>query len=360
MTPLTSRALLALARRGKPGAVLAARLVGARGEGDTEVPGRHDLYRELWDEAAARCGVTVVELGDGFLALERDGRRRIVFDNQAPLDDPVTLRLAAHKTAAARLLGEAGIPTPVHAAYSIDDLRPARRFLAAHGRCVVKPVADTGAGLGVTCGVESADDLARASVRAARWSRSLVVEHQAVGEEYRLLVLDGRVLGGLRRRPPRVVGDGRSTVAELVAQENERRRAARGRLGLWLLSLDLDATLALARQGLGVRAIPTVGGVVEIGTTVNENGPADNETVDVPPALEATALAAVRALGLRLASVEVVTSDPAVPITGNDGVVVEVNGTPGWHYHAQVADPTSAVDVATPILETLFAQDDRP
>lgn len=360
MKGVPTPALLALARRGKAGAVLAGRLLGAGGDGDTEVPGRHDMYRELWAAAAGRCGVAVLDLGDGFLALERDGRRRIVFDNQVPLDDPVTLRLAAHKTAAARLLGEAGVPTPVHAVYDIDDLAPARRFLAATGRCVVKPAADTGAGLGVTCGVQSDDDLARASVRAARWSPRLIVERQATGDEYRVLVLDGRVLGALRRRPPRLAGDGRSTVAELVARENERRRAARGRLGLWLLSLDLDATLALARQGLSARAVPAAGAAVELGTTVNENGPADNETVVVPPALEATALAAVRALGLRLASVEVVTSDPAAPITENEGVVVEVNGTPGWHYHAQVADPAAAVDVATPIIETLFTQDARP
>lgn len=360
MTSVAARGLLAVAGRGKAGAVLAGRFLGAGGDGDTEVPGRHELYRELWEAAAAGCGVHVADIGDGFLALERAGRRCIVFDNQVPLDDPVTLRLAAHKTAAARVLAEAGVPTPTRAVYAIDDLSPARRFLRAAGRCVVKPAADTGAGLGVTCGVQSDDDLARASVRAARWGHSLVVERQAVGDEYRLLVLDGRVLAALRRRPPRVIGDGRSTVAELVAQENERRVAARGRLGLWRLSLDLDATLALARHGLGPRSIPAVGAVIEVGTTVNENGPADNETVAVPPALEATALAAVSALGLRLASVEVVTSDPAVPITENDGVVVEVNGTPGWHYHAQVADPATAVDVATPLIETLFAQDARP
>jgi D-alanine-D-alanine ligase-like ATP-grasp enzyme len=82
-----------------------------------------------------------------------------------------------------------------------------------------------------------------------------------------------------------------------------------------------------------------------IGTTANENGPADNDTLEPPEPVRAAAVAAARAFGLRLAAVE---------LRGDDGVIVEVNGTPGLHYHAQVADPSTAVDVATPILETLL------
>ncbi|HEX2039065.1 MAG TPA: hypothetical protein VHF47_04940 [Acidimicrobiales bacterium] len=343
-----SRALLALARRGKAGAVLAARLdvlrAGVRRGADVvEVPGRHELYRELWE----RTGAAVEDLGSGFLALRRDGRRVVVHDNQVPLDDPVTLALAADKAQSRALLEAAGLAVPRQATCAVDGLGPAMRFLAeAGGPVVVKPAAGTGAGLGVTCGVRTADELRRAAVRAARWGRSLVVEDQAEGDELRVLVLDGRVLGAVRRRPPRVVGDGRSTVAALVAVENARRVAARGRLGLWLLSLDLDAVLALDRQGLSPRSVPEAGRVVEIGATANENGPADNETAEVPAAVEAAARAASAAVGLRLASVELV-----------GGSIVEVNGTPGLHYHTQVADPAGAVDVFGPVLDTLFAQE---
>jgi glutathione synthase/RimK-type ligase-like ATP-grasp enzyme len=365
-----TRALHALARRGKAGAAAALRLdlwrAGVRGAAEVvEVPGRHELYRELWAAAAARCGAGVEDLGDGFLAIGppphgfgglirrhggesvlQNGRQVVVCDNLVPLDDPVRLRLAADKAQSQRLLEQAGLSVAAQASYDIGDLAPARRFLTAHGTCVVKPAANTGAGLGVTCGVRTEADLVRASVRAARWGPALVVEQQAEGDELRVLVLDGRVLGAVRRRPPRVVGDGRSTVAELVTAEHRRRVEARGRAGLWAPALDLDAVLALERQGLSPRAVPAAGRAVEIGATANENGPDDNETVEPPQAVRGAALAAAAVLGLRLASVEVVGD-----------VVVEVNGTPGLHYHAQVADPSGAADVFTPILETLLAQE---
>lgn len=353
MSSLATRSLLRLAARGKPGALVALRLdtwrAGVRGVPDNpEVPGREEVYRQLWEAAASRRGVTTEDLGDGFLALTRDGRRVVVWNNQVPLDDPVALRAAAHKPLAARLLGDAGLPLPPYRVYAIDDPGPARRFLTqAGGPCVVKPASGTGAGMGVTCGVRSEDDLARASVRAARWGRALVVELQAEGEEYRTLVLDGQVLGTVRRRSPRVVGDGRATVLELVARENDRRVAARGRAGLWRLVLDLDAVLALRCQGFTPRSTPDLGVEVEIGVTANENGPGDNETVDLPETLRPVALNAAAALGLRLAAVE---------LRGVEGAIVEVNGTPGLHYHAQVADPSTAVDVVSPILETLLAE----
>lgn len=359
MSGLVTRTLVVMARRGgKGGAAVALRAdlwrsgVRAGADGAVEIPGREEVYRELWERAARACGAAVDDLGDGFLALSRDDRRVVVRNGQVPLDDPVMLQLAAHKAVAARMLREAGLVVPEQQAYTIHDLAPARLFVAAHsGPCVVKPASGTGAGMGVTCGVETDDELARASVRAARWGRALVVEQQAEGDEYRVLVLDGRVLGAVVRRPPRVVGDGRSTVAELVARENERRVAARGRAGLWRLALDLDAVFALARQGWSPRSKPDAGVEVAIGATANENGPDDNETVDPPEAVRRAAVAAAGAFGLRLAAVE---------LRSAEAVIVEVNGTPGLHYHAQVADPSTAVDVAGPILETLLAQEQRP
>jgi cyanophycin synthetase len=63
---------------------------------------------------------------------------------------------------------------------------------------------------------------------------------------------------------------------------------------------------------------------------------------------------AAKAVGLRLASLEVVTSDLEQPLAQSGGVIVEVNATPGLHYHYQVANPAQAVAVAIPILRSLL------
>jgi glutathione synthase/RimK-type ligase-like ATP-grasp enzyme len=90
---------------------------------------------------------------------------------------------------------------------------------------------------------------------------------------------------------------------------------------------------------------------------VNQSGAPDTETVprcDVSDALVRRAAAAAGAAGVRLASVEVITPDPTRALEDTGGVVLEVNGTPGLHYHYIVSDPSRAVPVAEPILERLL------
>jgi cyanophycin synthetase len=97
--------------------------------------------------------------------------------------------------------------------------------------------------------------------------------------------------------------------------------------------------------------------VVVVKTMANEGGPDQNRTVndgELGPEVVAAGARAARAVGLRLASVEVVTPDPSVPLEVAGGVVLEVNGSPGLHYHYQVADGSVVAPVAVPILAHLL------
>jgi cyanophycin synthetase len=96
---------------------------------------------------------------------------------------------------------------------------------------------------------------------------------------------------------------------------------------------------------------------VAVKTAVSQNGPADNESVlgTVGDALVADATRAADAVGVRLAGVDVITNDPGVSLRDSGGAVLEVNATPGLHYHYEVRDPAGAVPVAELILERLLA-----
>lgn len=67
---------------------------------------------------------------------------------------------------------------------------------------------------------------------------------------------------------------------------------------------------------------------------------------------------AARASRLRLAGVDLVTPDRTRPLGEMSGAVLEVNGTPGLHYHYQVADLDQATPVAVPILDALLSAAD--
>ncbi len=123
----------------------------------------------------------------------------------------------------------AGVPVAEHHDFPASDPRPAVAFLETGcGPCVVKPGGATGAGYGVTCGVHNRGDLVRACLQAARFADTVLIERQAPGAMYRVLVLDGEPIAVVRRNPPQLTGDGSSSIWELLAAEN---RAPAGRRG---------------------------------------------------------------------------------------------------------------------------------
>lgn len=322
-------------------------------------PSRAARYRDMWQAAADARGWSVAH-GPGEMLRISDGQRSTtVWSNLVPLDHPVALRRAGDRTISHQLLGEAAVPVPAHRTIDWRDREAAREFLARTRRCVVKPAGNTGRGTGVTCGVTTSRALDEALLRASGWDTTVVLQAHTVGQELRVLVLDGEVIAAVRRRPPRVEGDGRRSIGDLIAAENERRAAAEGRLGLWPIRIDLDCVLTLERQSLDLRSVPVVGCEVEVKSAVNENGAGDNETLDpVPGPVAAAARAAAQALSARFVSVEVITPDPGKELEAAGGAVIEVNTTPGLLYHVQVADPSSAVNPAVPILDVLLKEGD--
>lgn len=324
---------------------------GRSATGDGLQAARTRLYRGYWLDAADALDATVSDLGRGLLQIAGRGRTVRVWHNLVPLDHPVALKVAGDRRLAAAALATAGLRTARAVTCSPGSTDAARALLASVGSCVVKAAADTGAGTSVTCGVQDSRQLAGALAYAARWSPEAVVEEQVAGRELRLLVLDGQVLGTLERRPPELVGDGRHTVAELVALETAERERAAGDAGLFPLSLDLDVAFTQRRCGRTLRTVVPAGVVFAAKTAANENGPAQNRGLQEPPdGLAGLARRAADAVGLRLAAVEVV-----LPSAGGDPVVLEVNSTPGLHYHYQVAEGTYVARVTRPLLERLLS-----
>jgi len=357
-----------LTRAGAPGRVLAsrldlARMLGLRGSLERlrddrafTAPARSLAYEQIWRDAADELAAELTPLGKGFLEFRRADRRARVWDHVTPLDDPVTLRLALDKALVHRLLTEASLPVPEHVVFDAAETKPALEFLQrADGPCVVKPVSGS-FGTGVTANIVSNDQLQRAAWHAAKVERRLLIERQASGSLYRLLFLDGKLLDVIRRDPPHVRGDGRSTVLQLVRQENERRIAAGGARAPALLYIDLDSVFTLARVGLSPRTVAAQGLDIVVTSVVSRNRRGENHTVraDVS-ALAAEALRGVAATGLRLAGVDVVTPDPTRPLREAGGVLLEVNGTPGLHYHYEVAEPEQATRVAVPVLGAMLS-----
>ena len=315
---------------------------------------RSRFYADVWRRAAESVGADVTVLGRSSLRIGFPGGRLLVRENVTSLDDPVTLGLAGDKPLVYRLLAAEGVPVPEHAVVRRDDLAAGAEFLRrVAGPCVAKPALDGWAGAGVTTGIRDRRHLAAALARAGASSADVLLERQVEGGSFRLLYFDGELLDAVLRGPPLLRGDGHSTIRRLVAAENAERAARGTEVAQTLLRIDHDLRTTLSLQGYGLESILAKGTVVRAKTVVNDNRWDDNEaaTGGLCSEVVAAGAAAARAVGVRLAGVDILTVDPGVPLDASGGVVLEVNTTPGYYYHYRRKG--EAAPVATMILERL-------
>jgi D-alanine-D-alanine ligase-like ATP-grasp enzyme len=313
-------------------------------------------YQTIWRDAAREVGAELVELPGGFIEMRANGAWTRVWRHWVMLDDAVTLRYALQKGLVQERLSASGLPVPEHLEFDGSNLAAAEEFLARGPiPCVVKPAGESG-GSGVSCGVRTRSNLVRARLRAWRLDNRLLIERQIAGDNYRFMFLDGVLIDAIRRRPPRVTGDGRSTIEELIEAENARRVQRQQEVLFWRLDIDLDCIFTLEAAGLTVASVLPAGKTIAVKTVVNQNTIDDNETVREPiaDALVAEARAAAQLIGVRLAGIDLVTTDLSRSLADSGGAILEVNGTPGLHYHYEVTEVADATRVAVPILKALL------
>jgi cyanophycin synthetase len=220
---------------------------------------------------------------------------------------------------------------------------------------VVKPY-DGNHGRGVTIGVASPDDVRRAFALAAEHSTAVLVESFIAGHDHRMLVVAGELVAVSKRVPGHVVGDGRRTVAELVAEVNaDPRRGIGHEKVLTQLRLDEQAHSCLAALGYTPESVPAAGEEVMLRRTANlsTGGTAADVTDVVHPDNAEMAVRAIQAVGLDVGGVDFLTPDVTRSYKEIGGAICEVNAAPGFRMHMAPSEGR-ARDVAGKVIDMLF------
>ena len=144
---------------------------------------------------------------------------------------------------------------------------------------------------------------------------AILIQPLTSGIEYRVFLLDGEVLYAARKYPPSVLGDGVSTIRELLTAHN-RALPSRG-LSPVPLADDRDAALDAVLPSGERRDIPGRMNLSAGGTMVLDAAAA--------PAVSALARKAASALGLRVAAVDIFMDIGGEP---DAMAVIEVNSNP--------------------------------
>ncbi len=178
-----------------------------------------------------------------------------------------------------------------------------------------------------------------------------LVQRLVPGADYRIVVLDDRVICAYRRAPLTVTGDGEATIRELLAAKHAAHAAA-GR-NLTLQPSDPRIPVRLARQGLSLDHVPPAGQRVPL--LDNANLSAGGEATDVSAIMHSSyadlAVRATHNLGLRYCGVDLLTPDP-IDAPAHAPVILELNAGPGLDHYAGLGPAQLAVVAA--MYETIL------
>src|SRR5579883_432444 len=307
--------------------------------------------------AAHQRGIPVRRLNNGSLVQLGHGfRQRRICTAETDATSAIAEMIAQDKQLTRALLGAVGVPVPE--GRPVADAEDAWNAAQEIGLPVVVKPQYGNHGRGVATNLLTREQVVRAYDAASEEGSSILVESYIPGDDYRLLVIGGRLVAAALREPAHVIGDGRSTITDLVAEVNRDPRRSDGHATvLSFIKLDAVALAVLSEQGHTPDSVPPAGQRVLIRRNGNlsTGGTATDVTDRIHPETADRAVEAARAVGLDIAGVDVVAVDISKPLEEQRGAVVEINAGPGLRMHLEPsAGQPRAVGEA--IVSMLFAE----
>ncbi|MBE9073156.1 cyanophycin synthetase [Microcystis sp. LEGE 08355] len=269
----------------------------------------------------------------------------------------LAVELACDKEGTKTILKDGGIPVPRGTVIQyLDELSAAIEEVGGFP-IVIKPL-DGNHGRGISIDIKNQQEAEEAYdlASAASKTRSVIVERYYKGSDHRILVINGKVAAVAERIPAHVVGDGRSTIEELIEITNQDPNRGDGHANvLTKITIDKTALNVLGKQGYELTSILAHGEIAYLRATANlsTGGIAVDRTDEIHPENVWIAQRVAKLIGLDIAGIDVVTDDIRKPLKEVDGVIVEVNAAPGFRMHVA---PSRGLprNIAAPVIDMLF------
>lgn len=222
---------------------------------------------------------------------------------------------------------------------------------------VIKPI-DGNHGRGITVDIQNYEEALQAFLHAKESSKSgaIIVEKFILGDDYRLLVINNKLVAGALRTPAHVIGDGKSTVQELIDEVNKDPRRGYGHENVLTQITVNDLTKTIIKDaGYTLDSVINEGERLILKDTANlsTGGTAEDITDIIHPANVNMAERISKIIDLDICGIDIMTTDISKPLSETGGAVLEVNAGPGFRMHLA---PTTGLprNVAAPVIDKLF------
>ncbi len=310
--------------------------------------------------AACKRGIPVRRLSqNSLLQLGYGIHRKRVQAAVSSQTSVIATELVQDKHDTKKLLTENGVPVPF--GLVCDDLETLKRAMVDFaGPYAIKP-ADGHHGEGVSLNLQSEEEVCRGFAYAQKFSRSVIVEEMCGGKDFRVLVVGGKFSAAAERIPPRVIGDGQSTIAQLIENLNlDPLRGAGHCSMLSQITVDSVLTETLLKQGFSLQTQPALGQKVCLKENANlsSGGTAVDVTLTVHSEIRRLCERIARIVDLDICGIDIMAESLAVSRTQSGLKVIEVNAGPGLRMHLSPSEGV-ARNVADDIMQMLYSDGNK-
>lgn len=266
----------------------------------------------------------------------------------------ISVDIAGDKAATKKLLGDMGVPVPK--GYEIRDEEDLERTIDRIGFPVVIKPLDGNHGKGATVGIKTLEDAKTAFAKAKEYSRWIIVEKQLIGNDFRALVVNNRLIAVAERVPANVVGDGKSTIQELIDETNKDPRRGYGHENvLTQITIDQQTERLIKAKNYTLETVLPKDEILYLKTTANisTGGTAIDRTDEVHPQNVFLFERIAKIIGLDVAGIDIIASNVAEPLAEIGGGIIEVNAAPGFRMHLAPSEGIGR-NVAEHVVDMLF------
>ena len=286
-------------------------------------------------------GVDVIDAEGGFFRLTYGGRSIVCRESLTALTTAIAMSICDDKRVTRRIVKAANVNVPLQV--NADDEDASKAFVESHDAVVVKPARGE-QGKGVAVDLRTWDETRTAIETARKICNEVVVEEFVKGSDLRIIVIDYRVVAAAIRKPAAVIGNGRSSVRDLIEHQSRRRAAATG--GESTIPLDGETERCVAEAGYSLDDVPAADKYIAVRKTANlhTGGTIHDVTGILHRTLIDAAVHAARAIEIPVTGIDFIVRAPTEP----DYWFIEANERPGLANHEPQPTAERFVDLLFP------------
>ncbi len=297
-----------------------------------------ELSTQILIRAGTKRGIkyTMLDRADNFVLFERDNIVEYVKQaTKTSKDTYATVLAMENKVVTKKILEKNNIVVPPGGDFQNPEeaFEYAKRFV---GSFVIKPKS-TNFGLGVFIFVENftEEDIRKAIDVGFGYDDTVLVEKYISGNEYRFLVVGDKTVGILNRVPANVLGDGVSTIIELVAEKNKDSLRGKGyKTPLEKINIDDNVKIYLSNNNIDENYVPKKDEYVQlrVNSNISTGGDSIDITDEVHQRFKDIAVEASKACNAVFCGVDIIIDDYTDP--KSNYAIIELNFNPAIHIHS--------------------------